>query len=287
MNKSEILDREQGSGRIAGLLGLLAIVLLFGSQLIPLGDVVSEDNAESLAAVPDNSGNLLAASILTAIAQILIAAPLWAMFEAACARSQQMRRALIGLAIAGPLFAAAATLAGYFALDAAADAFLDPANGFDLASNDDADEALDDQGVRQLALGLGSAAGISLVISIVYISLHAMRVGLVSRFWGTLSMALGVALLLPGFSLLSLPIVIGVFSLLLSGLWPGTRPLAWETGQAEEWAKPGAPPASGDGNGNGEEAARPEDFEGTADEISERPGRRDNKRKRKRKQRGQ
>ena len=286
MDKPEILEREQRFGRIAGFAGLLAIVLLFGSQLIPLGDVVNEDNAESLAAVPENRGNLLAASILTALAQIMIAAPLWAMFEAACARSQQMRRALIGLAIAGPLFAAAATLAGYFALDAAADAFLDPANGFDLASNDDADQALDDQGVRQLALGLGSAAGISLVVSIVYISLHAMRVGLMSRFWGTLSMALGVALLLPGFSLLSLPIVIGAYSLLLSGLWPGSRPPAWETGQAEAWPKPGDSPPSGDGDG--EQPARPEDFEGSADELSsERPGRRDNKRKRKRKQRGQ
>jgi hypothetical protein len=283
MSKTEILDREQNLGRKAGLLGLLAVVLLFASQLIPLGDVVNEDTAESLAAVPDNRSNLLIASLLTAFAQILMAAPLWAMFEAASARSTSMRRALIGLTIAGPIFAAAATVTGFFALDAAADAFLDPAAGYDLASQEDADAALDDQGVRQLALGLGSAAGISLVIAIVYTSLNAMRVGLLSRFWGTLSMALGVALLLPGFSLLSLPIVIGAFSLLLSGLWPGSRPLAWETGQAEDpTLRPG-----GDDPEDGEEQARPEDFEGTGTEVvSERPGRRDNRRKRKRKQRG-
>lgn len=285
MSKTEILDREQNLGRKAGLLGLLAVVILFGSQLVPLGEIVNENTAESLAAVPDNRSNLLIASLLTAFAQLLMAAPLWAMFEAACARSKTMRRALVGLAIAGPVFAAAATVAGFFALDAAADAFLDPSGGYDLSSEADADNALDDQGVRQLALGLGSAAGISLVIAIVYTALNAMRVGLLSRFWGTLSIALGVALLLPGFSLLSLPIVIGAFSLLLSGLWPGTRPLAWETGRAEEWAKPGERPAAD--SDEGEEPARPEDFEGTGTELGpERPGRRDNRRKRKRKQRG-
>ena len=54
------------------------------------------------------------------------------------------------------------------------------------------------------------------------------------------------------------------------------------------WPKPGEQPAPAPGD-EGEELADPEDFEGTATEIepaAERPARRDNKRKRKRKQRG-
>lgn len=258
MDTAAVIERERRFGRVAGFIGLAAILILFGSQLISVGDVASENSAESLNAVVENKDALFAAALIGAIAQLMFAFPLYAMFEAAQARSETMRRGLIGLAIAGPVFAAAGSIVGYFALESAADAFLDPANGYDTGSEADADDALEDVGTRQLVLGLGSAAGISLVITLIYVGLNAMRVGLLTRFWGTLTMALGVALLLPGFTFISLPVVIGLFSLLLAGIWPGTRPPAWDEGSAVPWPGRGGEPEP---EPLGEEAARPEDFD--------------------------
>jgi hypothetical protein len=64
-----------------------------------------------------------------------------------------------------------------------------------------------------------------------------MRVGLLSRFWGSLGMALGVAalLLLVQFCL----IFFIYFGLLLVGKLPGGRPPAWAAGEAVPWPSPG------------------------------------------------
>jgi hypothetical protein len=64
-----------------------------------------------------------------------------------------------------------------------------------------------------------------------------MRMGLLSRFWGSLGMALGVAalLLLVQFCL----IFFIYFGLLLIGKLPGGRPPAWAAGEAVPWPTPG------------------------------------------------
>ena len=64
-----------------------------------------------------------------------------------------------------------------------------------------------------------------------------MRVGLLTRFWGSLGMALGVAalLLLVQFTM----IWFIYFGLLLLGRLPGGRPPAWAAGEADPLAHPG------------------------------------------------
>ena len=67
-----------------------------------------------------------------------------------------------------------------------------------------------------------------------------MRTGLVTRFFGTLGMALGVSIILlgpPGTLLLAL--WIGWLGLLFVGRTPGGRPPAWEAGEAIPWLRPG------------------------------------------------
>ena len=94
----------------------------------------------------------------------------------------------------------------------------------------------------------------------VYSCLWAMRVGLLSRFWGSLGMALGIAalLLLVQFVL----IVFIYFGLLLLGRVPGGRPPAWAAGEAVPWPTPGENAAAElEPQGPGEEA---EPGEGTA-----------------------
>ena len=122
------------------------------------------------------------------------------------------------------------------------------------------------------------------MFGIAYTALHAMRTGLFTRFWGTLGMALGVGLFFIG------PQALLIFtlaaSLMVADLWPRGRPPAWAAGVAVPWPKPGEEPIAPAGE-EADDVASPEDFEGTATEVpaAGRPGRRDNKRKRKRRAR--
>jgi hypothetical protein len=124
-----------------------------------------------------------------------------------------------------------------------------------------AKNALSEASLRDPATGFGLAGRIGLAVALIYSCLWAMRVGLLSRFWGSLGMALGVAalLLLVQFCL----IFFIYFGLLLVGKLPGGRPPAWAAGEAVPWPSPGervakelepkdgGPDPEGDGDGSG------------------------------------
>ena len=78
---------------------------------------------------------------------------------------------------------------------------------------------------------IGLAGGLSLVVALLYTCLWAMRVGLLTRFWGSLGMAVGIAALI-GLTPLALLwfLYLGV---LLVGRIPGGRPPAWATAAKE------------------------------------------------------
>jgi hypothetical protein len=75
-----------------------------------------------------------------------------------------------------------------------------------------------------------------------------MRTGLLSRFWGSLGMAMGVAalLLLIQFTF----IWFLYFGLLVAGWVPGGRPPAWAAGEAVPWPTPGEEAAAKLGSGD-------------------------------------
>jgi hypothetical protein len=289
---NEEIERERRNGRIAGILGIVGIVLFVGIGAAGLASEFqgADGFAESLVAFPPESNEVVVLLLAQALGIALFAPPLMVLFTAVRNRMDNFRPGLIGLCIAGPLFFAGSLVASYFAIDAAAGLFdpavdLDPGVELDSGEADDvAEDIYLDQSAANIASGLRFAGQLGLTFIIVYTALYAMRAGLLTRFWGTLSMALGVGVLLIG-----PPALLGFFlavSLLVAGFWPGGRPPAWEAGKAIPWPKPGeAPDPEPD---KPEELASPEDFEGSATEVeetSERPGRRDNKRKRKRKQR--
>jgi len=83
----------------------------------------------------------------------------------------------------------------------------------------------------------------------IYTSLHAMRTGLLSRFWGSLGIALGaVSFIFFQFTLLWFVYL----ALLLLGWLPGDKPPAWEAGEAVPWPSPGERMAGEDGSGSDE-----------------------------------
>lgn len=100
-----------------------------------------------------------------------------------------------------------------------------------------ASEAIQDSSLVGFAQYAGLAGGLALVISLFYCGLWSMRTGLLTRFWGSLGMAVGVAALI-GLS----PFVLVWFlylGLLLMGKVPGGKPPAWEAGEAIPWPTPG------------------------------------------------
>jgi hypothetical protein len=298
---NEEIERERGRGRVAGILALVSAVALLVPGFIGLGtefgSVARDAYAERLAAFDAESSEILASQLIQALGVLLFIAPLFFLFRAAMDRNERVRRGLIGLTVAGPLFLAISLVVFYFAYDAATPIFLEgQAGAEDL--DQFAEDTLFDQSAWSIFTGLQLAGALGMIVGLVYTSLQAMRTGLLTRFAGTLGMALGVGFFLLGtFALAIWAVTVG---LVIAGWWRGPRPPAWEAGEAIPWPKAGAAPAPTD-----EELARAEDFDGSGRELLEepleeeepgadsdldpepsRPGRRDNRRKRKRKQRG-
>jgi hypothetical protein len=261
LTKQEIED-ERRRGRTAGIASLFGIALFIAAMVALAGDFNAADQAEQLRTFDSVKGDLLIQVLLQAAAVLLFVPALVALFRSIRARTEAIRPGLIGIVIASPVLLALSLVVTYFAFKAAADVFLDPSNDYDTNSNDDAENVFYDQFPTQLRTGFGLAGSLGLAFSTVYMALYAMRTGLMTRFWGTLAMALGVGTLLFG-SLMLVAYMI-VVALLVAGWWPGTRPPAWDAGKAMPWPAPGRP---GDAEPREEELAAPEDFEGTATEV--------------------
>jgi hypothetical protein len=113
-------------------------------------------------------------------------------------------------------------------------------------ADDAASEAVREASTRGIATGFGLGGRLGLAFALAYSCLWAMRVGLLTRFWGSLGIALGIAalLLLVQFTLLWFV----YFALLVAGWVPRGRPPAWATGEAIPWPTPGEK-AAGDLSG--------------------------------------
>ncbi len=122
----------------------------------------------------------------------------------------------------------------------------------------------------------------ALLVSIVFLSLNAMRVGLLPKLMGYVGVLIGILVLLPLAS--GVPILPAFWLLalayLFSGRWPGRLPPAWRTGQAEPWptlqeqreaAGRGASP-SGEDASRGRGAAVPASAPAMPSSESPRPG---------------
>jgi hypothetical protein len=143
-----------------------------------------------------------------------------------------------------------------------------------------AQQLIDDSTAHQVGTALLFPAVLGFIVALVYIPLHAMRAGLLPRFFGTLGMALGASLILLPFSFPATLIWFVYLGLLYLGLVPRGRPPAWAAGVAVPWPAPGEeapppPPAPGGA------------IEGEATELEakDNTARRERAKKRKRKRR--
>jgi hypothetical protein len=254
-----------------------------------VNSISGDGDAEILRSAYAHSSDITTSSALQALGLVLAVAPLVYLFRAAQARSVRIRGQLIGLIVAAPLFLATASVLNAVATNDAASDFVAGRATTDLTiqkateqcrsdrqsdgascattkvADDRAQNAVKSASAQGLATGFGLAGRLGLAFALGYCSLWGMRTGLLTRFWGSLGIALGVAalLLLIQFTL----IWFLYFGLLAAGWLPRGRPPAWAAGEAIPWPTPGEKAAEALGGGGDEP---PEGGNGSGPETDER-----------------
>jgi len=225
LTKQQILDREARWARPVALAALVTPLFLIAAIIVGSSEVnPTSVDAAGLEAFEGAPGQQLIATVLQ-VAQVALFAPvLLYMFLAASARSDRMRPAFVGVTVAGPLFLAASLIPGWIALDSAASAFVSGGGDLALSPNERADELMNDQGANGIFGGLQLAGSLGLIVGMVYTSLYASRVGLLTRSSGIVGIVLGIGLLFVG--LFGIQLFIIALGLLVAGFWPRGRPPA-------------------------------------------------------------
>jgi hypothetical protein len=269
-DKQALLERERRLARPFGIAALVGVAFYFGSIIIEqsAGLLDRSDDAIRLQTFHENSTALLGTAIMFAIGVALLSLPLFYLFKAAEARSERVRSALVAFAFIGPVLLGAQSIVAWFANREVSDQFVAQGGpGRGEGAVEFAEELIDNSGIVDIAGNLVFPAILGLLIAMVYISLQAMRLGLLTRFWGSLGMALGVCLaLIPPVALLGALIWFVYVGLMIAGFLPGGRPPAWESGEAMPWQPPGE-----ERERARRAATTPEDLEGSGREVSERP----------------
>ena len=280
MNREAGLAWERRNARWAAITAVLGPVLFVVSQFILAGMLGADNDAQNLRDIDEESGTFILANVTRALGAAMLAFPLYYLFRAVELRSDTFRRQMVGVVIAAPLFIAIGMVLTAIANADAASAFVaeDP-GGTGEKAQDLADDKVTGASLTGLAIGFNLGGRLGLAITMVYVPLHALRTGLLTRFWASLGMALGVVsfLFLPFFMFLLIWFV--YLGVLVSGRAPGGKPPAWDEGRAIPWPSPGEQVAE-------QMAARDADddddvVEGTAEPANP-PRQRGERRKRKR-----
>jgi hypothetical protein len=293
--KEVLLERERRWLRPAGILAI-AGALTYAAGTVLSQTVLSGTNtdAEQLAEFHQQASKIIIGQSLQGVGFALFVAPLFVLISAAAGRTEKVRRGLVPFAFIGPVLIAVSLIVIGFGFADAGDTFVDkapaaeqqarqqaeavqtqgqgkgagtaeeepktPDEAADDAREDLADDVIDDTGTLRAGRGLGLPAILSLVFGMVYIPLWSMRTGLLTRFWATLGMALGVSLILLGpLGQIGLVMWFAVIGLMLAGWWARPRPPAWEAGVAIPWPRPGEEPGEPGGpvEGSGREVSEP------------------------------
>ncbi len=128
-----------------------------------------------------------------------------------------------------------------------------------------AEDTINDQSKVQTGRIIGLFGSLALIIGAIYTLIWSMRVGLLTRFMGTLGIVFIAALLLiPSLGPIGLVLWFAVLGLMLGGWWIRPLPPAWAAGEAIPWLRRGEGPAPPPGG-------PPGTVEGSGREVSEQP----------------
>jgi hypothetical protein len=280
-----------------GAVALLLASVIIGSSLGGGGE------ADSLRDLHDHASTVTLVSVIQALGFLLLAMPLLYLFRAVRERSPRVRAQFLPLVMLAPLALSVAAVMNGAAANDAATAFVngegtssltradatdecrseqqDDASAFrddfgtgdealsDCATtqieNDRAEDAIKGTSIRKVAEVIQFGGLLALAFALIYSCLNGMRVGLLTRFWGALGIAIGAASI---FGLFQLGIIWFIyFGLLVAGWLPGGRPPGWAAGEAVPWPSPGERAAAeleapdedegGDGSSEGANGSAP------------------------------
>jgi hypothetical protein len=238
---AEVVAREERLARPVAIAAFAAVALYVISVILEQSSGLQTSGPDNvqLQSFHDHAGVLLLATIVRAIGFLLISAPLFHLFRAARARSPRVRQEMVGFAFLGPVLLSAQSVVAWIASQQIANDFLAKAGGGAHPAAL-AERLINDSSLRKVASALLIPAVLGLMVVLLYVCLHAMRTGLLTRFAGSLGMALGAAMFLifPVALLMTMLWLLYVGALLL-GWAPGGRPPAWAAGEAIPWPTPG------------------------------------------------
>ena len=249
MNRKQILERESRWRHLAGFSAIaIAPLYLIASAIDPQNGTVpfTGVDTERYRVIDENAAAILGAAGLRALALALIAIPLLYLFRAAQVRSERVSAPMIGFVFIGPILYAIQTLLVAVAQTQVASDFVGQlAPGGDIYTL--LDDLIDDSTLFQVGVSLVFPAVLGLLVAMIYVPLQAQRVGLLTRFFATLGMALGASVLFisPVISLLALVLWFGWLGFVIIDRVPRGRPPAWDAGEAVPWTRPGDEPAEG------------------------------------------
>lgn len=211
----------------AGVLTIVSLVI----QIAVIGEPADDDRG-ALVRIDENATGLYTSLASQAISLVLLAGALFYLLRATIARRPEVPRFVMVLLPLGPLLLAVGGVLTQIDLGNIADRFLSSG----AQTNMRAEDLLED---RSVASGIIASGGtLSLALSFVFVSLNAMRAGLLSRFMGIIGIFVGALLVLPlvpgGQSFIQLFWIVALGVLFL-GRWPGGRGPAWESVEAIPW----------------------------------------------------
>ncbi len=209
----------------SGVLSLASAIV--STRLFPA--VRSNQDHLNLQRIHDSAGGYVAAGVLLVLGYVLLSVLLWYLLKVTRYRQPALQSWLAPLVWIGPaLFAIALTTGTIDQLSAASDYVKGPLTErhADVLTN----------GLSTVPRIFGQAGAFAIAVSLVMVSLNAMRVGLVTRFLGIIGMviaALMVAPILPGqiFQIFWL----GAIAAIAINRYPGGRGRSWETGEPDVW----------------------------------------------------
>jgi hypothetical protein len=261
MTPEQVVERERRLAVPAAIAAFAGLALYVIATIIQqsAGFDSGAREAEALQSFHDHSGTLLASACLSAAAVSLWCLPLYHLFRAAQVRNPAVRASMVAFAFIGPILLAAQFILAWIATKHVSDQFVPQAAG-SAHPNELAERLTDDALIQQIAGPLILPAVLGVAIGFVYIGLQSTRVGTLTRFTGTLGMALGVCLfLIPQVVVIAIFLWMVFVGLIFIDRIPvGSRPPAWDEGEAIPW-EPGRGAGGGLFGGRQEPASPGED----------------------------
>jgi hypothetical protein len=249
MSPEQVVERERRLAAPAAIAAFAALACYVVSVVIEQGTGVKTDGPENLQLLSfdQHSGTLLLATVIRSLGFAAMCLPLYYLFRAAQARSERVRSEMVAFAFIGPAILAAQGIVAWAASRGISSDFIDAGVTTGKHAQEAAKDVIDASDARKVASALLIPAVLGLMVGMIYIPLQAYRVGLVTRFAGTLAMALGASMFLifPVALLAILCWLVFVGLIFIDKIPFGSRPPAWDAGKAIPWEP------SGRGTGGG------------------------------------